>query len=105
MNLKNTIPPITVDLADWLIIKDILNKIIPDYEVWAFGSRVRGTPKKFSDLDLVIKSEHEISINTLGNLQQAFSDSALPFKVDLIDWSTTTENFRKIIRENYVVLQ
>jgi uncharacterized protein len=36
------------------IVKKILAKHVPNYEVWAFGSRVSGKAKKFSDLDLVI---------------------------------------------------
>ncbi len=36
------------------IVHAILQKNVPDREVWAFGSRVKGTAKPFSDLDLAI---------------------------------------------------
>lgn len=42
------------------IVKDILKKNIPEYEVRAFGSRVTGKAKTYSDLDLVIMSSNPI---------------------------------------------
>ena len=41
----------------------------------------------------------------MADLRDAFSDSDLPFKVDLVDWAATKENFRKIIKKGYVVLK
>jgi len=34
-------------------IQDILQRLVPDCEVRAFGSRVRGAAKPYSDLDLI----------------------------------------------------
>ena len=39
------------------LVRGILQEIAPDREVWAFGSRVKGTAKPYSDLDLVIRGE------------------------------------------------
>ena len=41
----------------------------------------------------------------LANLQEAFSESDLPFRVDVLDWATTSEDFRRIIDQSYEVLQ
>jgi predicted nucleotidyltransferase len=40
----------------WQIVQDILRQHAPRYEVWAFGSRVKGKAKQHSDLDLAIIS-------------------------------------------------
>ena len=32
------------------IIKAILQRYVPEHSVWAFGSRVKGTTKPYSDL-------------------------------------------------------
>jgi len=34
----------------------------------------------------------------------AFQESALPFKVDVVDWASTAEGFRRIIEAERVVL-
>jgi predicted nucleotidyltransferase len=58
-----------------------------------------------SDLDLVIRADKPLTLLHLANLSEAFSESDLPFKVDVVDWATTQENFRRIIEEHHVVLQ
>ena len=82
------------------IVFSILLKYVPEHEVLAFGSRVNQKPKKHSDLDLVIKTDSPLAL-----LRDAFSESNLPFKVDIVDWSRISKNFQKIIEEKFEVLQ
>lgn len=67
-------------------------------QVFAFGSRVRGDHQKYSDLDLLIKSDQQISIQALQRLQSAFQESNLPFRVDIVDWWTISADFRSRIQ-------
>ena len=85
-------------------VKDILNQFVPNYEVRVFGSRIRGTAKKYSDLDLVIMSQKPIPIQKMALLKEAFSESNLPFKVDLVDWSLISDEFKKVIEQGNVVI-
>lgn len=87
------------------IVKTILQQLVPDYTVWAFGSRVKGKAKKYSDLDLAIISEEPLDFLARDRLKEAFSESDLPWRVDLVDWATTSEDFREIIQKVYVVIQ
>ena len=77
---------------------------MPNLEVWAFGSRASFTAKKYSDLDLALIGDQPLSISVMGELRESFSESLLPFKVDLVDWATTSLSFRKIIENSKVVL-
>jgi type I restriction enzyme S subunit len=38
-------------------------------------------------------------------MAEAFDESDLPYKVDLVDWATTSESFRKIIERDRVVVK
>ncbi len=87
------------------IVRDILQKNIPQREVWAFGSRVKGTAKRYSDLDLAVIGETPLSLSEHADLSDDFSESDLPWRVDIVDWATTSENFRNIIKRQYIVLQ
>jgi len=78
-------------------VKGILRDHVPGDKVYAFGSRVNGRAKPFSDLDLVVKSEKPLNLEKLGELRWAFSDSDLPIKVDVVDWTGLEESFRKMI--------
>jgi hypothetical protein len=37
--------------------------------------------------------------------EEAFAESVLPFRVDLMDWHTISENFQKIIDQKYELIQ
>ena len=83
------------------IIKTILQMIVPDYAVRAFGSRVHGERMKpFSDLDLVVMTKKPLDLNVLADLKEALSASSLSFRVDVIDWSRTEDRFRAIISQH-----
>lgn len=87
------------------LIQQILGDIVPQCEVWAFGSRVNGNPKPFSDLDLALIGSQAIPLGTRANLAEAFSESDLPWKVDLVDWHSISPEFQKIIQTNYEIIQ
>ena len=77
---------------------------MPQYKVGIFGSCVRGTARKFSDLDLVIYSDEPMSLQTQAELAEVFSDSDLRFKVNVVDWSSTNHAFRKIIEQDKIII-
>lgn len=83
-------------------VRHILKKFVPKHKVLAFGSRVRGTAKKHSDLDLAIISDEPIPLQTMALMKEAFSESSIPFKVDLIDWSLTSDEFRRLIENENI---
>jgi predicted nucleotidyltransferase len=88
------------------IIKDILQKHVPDRAVWVFGSRYRGNHRKFSDLDLIITGPEKIGISLWGDIKFDFEDSDLPYRVDILDWCELTPEFRAVVlRQGYAVLQ
>ena len=86
-------------------IKRILAEYVPDCEVRAFGSRVKWTAKDYSDLDLAIIGKEKIDRKCLNRLEEAFENSALPVRVDVLDWWSISENFRKVIDEQCEIVQ
>ena len=82
-------------------VRGILAAHVPEFDVWAFGSRVTGTVKDYSDLDLAVITDSPLSARRLAILVDAFAESDLPFKVDVVDWAETDPNFRKIIAQNH----
>jgi len=82
------------------LVRSILRQYFPRGEAWIFGSRYIGGAKKFSDLDLALKSDHPLTLDELGIIDEAFENSSLPFRVDAIDYLSVRESFRAIIDEN-----
>ena len=73
-----------------------------DVAVYAFGSRTKSTARPYSDLDLILKSKHKISLQLLDQLKNDFEESDLPFRVDLSDWHRVSETFKSCIEEGMV---
>ena len=86
-------------------VKRILLEHVPECEVRAFGSRVTGRAKPWSDLDLALIGQQPLGFRRLGLLKEAFQESTLPFRVDVLDWHETSPSFQAIIDQRYTVLQ
>ena len=86
-------------------VSRILADIVPDCEVLAFGSRVNGNARKYSDLDLVVRGREPLGLSRYARLSVAFEESSLPINVDVLDWHTIPESFRQNVEGNYVVVQ
>ncbi|AGX88604.1 nucleotidyltransferase-like protein [Candidatus Symbiobacter mobilis CR] len=88
-------------------VRDLLQKHIPEAEVWAYGSRVRGDFYDASDLDLVARfpSTKKRDVFRLCAMAEAFQESNLPIIVQIIDWDGIPNSFREEILAKYVVVQ
>lgn len=86
-------------------VKNILQKFVVNAEVRVFGSRLARSVKPYSDLDLVVIDTHKLELVKLYQLRDAFEESELPFRVDVLDWNRISEQFKQIIQQNYEVLQ
>ncbi len=86
-------------------VKTILKQQIPDLTVLAFGSRVKGTARAYSDLDLAIMTQTPLRIDQYSALKYAFSESNLPFQVDIVDWASISDEFKTIIQKEAIEIQ
>jgi uncharacterized protein len=62
------------------MVQAILNKY--PYHFYAYGSRVKGTARRISDLDICYYDN--ISSSDITQLQEEFTESNLPFEVELV---------------------
>ena len=74
--------------------RDIIDTVLKKFpnEYYLFGSRAKGTAKALSDLDLLVKKP--ITKVNLAELREAFEESNLPFKVDIVIWDQLDDAFR-----------
>jgi type I restriction enzyme S subunit len=86
------------------LVNALVAEWLPASDVRLFGSRARGTPKPYSDLDLVIMGDTPTPLSTLGQLQEAFACSDLPWRVDVVDWANTAPEFQRHIQADSVSL-
>lgn len=71
-------------------------------DIYLFGSRVKGLAKQYADLDVLIMTNEPIPLTILSDLNETFSESDLPFKVDIVDWHRISPAFRAKIKNEWV---
>lgn len=87
------------------IVHEIIARHLPaGVSVRVFGSRAKWTAKPHSDLDLALKGKEPLPRSVLGDLAEAFSESDLPFRVDVVDWHTVAPSFQAVIDRDGVQL-
>jgi predicted nucleotidyltransferase len=99
--------PMYIDLpADHRrLVLNILRAHLPvSTKAWVFGSRTTGRVRRYSDLDLAIDAGRELTLDEIATLAEAFSDSDLPYRVDLMDWQGIDDCWRQTIAAQRVAL-
>jgi predicted nucleotidyltransferase len=88
-------------------LRALLERHVPDAEVWAFGSRVIGGAHEGSDLDLVLRNAYDPTqaVPGLADLREALQSSALPMLVEAHDASQLPASFQREIERQYSVIQ
>lgn len=72
--------------------------------VFVFGSRTGQAYRPDSDVDLLIETQEEIPLNTLARLKEAFEESDLPFRVDVVLRTDVSPEFYQRIQEDLTPL-
>jgi len=88
-------------------VLDLLRAQVPEAEVWAYGSRVTGGGHEASDLDLVLRNPADLKAESraIYDLKDAFVESNLPIRVDVMDWARIPASFHREIERAHVLLQ
>lgn len=86
-------------------VKSILRKFVSGCEIRVFGSRVTAKATRYSDLDIAICSDQAIEQRHIWKLEEEFSDSDLPFRIDIIVWQNINARFQEKITECYEIIE
>jgi len=99
--------PVPIDLpADHrrLVLNIIRTNLPQGTKAWVFGSRATGRARRYSDLDLALDAGRQMTLDEIARLTEAFSDSDLPHRVDLVDWHDIDDRWRQTIMAERVAL-
>ncbi|MCL2484771.1 MAG: restriction endonuclease subunit S [Endomicrobia bacterium] len=94
-----------IDLRDdyFKILKTILTEHLEglNARVYTFGSRAKWTAKDTADIDLALDVKN-IPQKLIRNLTDAFEESNIPYKVDIVDLNAIDDSFRNNIKNDLV---
>lgn len=87
---------------DLKILHLLLSKHKDNFEFYAFGSRVKGNHKQYSDLDIAVIDKKK---EGLAKLQNDLEESDLSITVDLVDIEKISAGFKKLIEKEMVKIE
>lgn len=88
---------------DKKIIIKIIKKYLPDSIIYLFGSRARKDNSATSDFDIALDAKASIDEGVMSAIRNEIEESIIPFKVDIIDLSAVSADFKnKILKEGHV---
>lgn len=87
------------------MVIEILEKHFGDQKVkvYLYGSRARREEHSASDIDLAVKSTDSITYK-LSEVKEAFFESYIPYKVDLVDLKTAGKELKENIKKEGVLI-
>jgi predicted nucleotidyltransferase len=90
---------------DLAIVRDVLKDLPENAKVFILGSRATGTRlKPFSDLDIALDLGKPLESVLKYALQEAFEESDLPYRVDILDLQTVSKSFLPFIEKDFLPL-
>mgnify|MGYP001952527727 CR=1 FL=1 len=95
MLMSNSKAMISIKTEHLEIVDEILQKY--PYKFYVYGSKVKGTNKKLSNLDLCFFDN--ILDNVVSHIEEYFDNSNLPFIVEIVNWNHCNDNFKELIKD------
>ena len=86
----------------YALVRNILCSQLKTHKVYVFGSRAVNNARKFSDLDLCIDGEL-LNMEKIATLKDAFSESDLPYFVDVVQKLQLSDAFYQSIKKDFVL--
>ena len=89
-----------------LVLEAILREHLPDTEVWAYGNRVSSPKSDECDLNLALRARdlQKIPDTRMDGFRRAVHTSSVPIPVNVQDWACMSEQFRRELEREHMVL-
>lgn len=88
----------------------LVEREIPECEVWVFGSRADGSSYDGSDIDLAIRGSSRdgtdscVNWSKIFDLQNGLDESDIPYMVDLMPWEALPSRIQGRAQEHHIVI-
>lgn len=80
------------------IFKKHLN--MSDYKAFFFGSRVTGTCRPTSDIDVGLEGPESVQLSVLEKIKSDVENLPILYKIDVVDFSTVPKEFNQVVGKN-----
>lgn len=91
-------------------IKEIVGRHLDlkKYKIFFFGSRVKGSKYLVddrSDIDIGIEGLMAVPSDIMSNIEEEISKIEILYRIDIVDFRDTSEDFYKVAKQNIEIIK
>ena len=84
-------------------IISIIKALMPTAKIYLFGSRARGTARKWSDIDIALDVGHAVPLTAIDELISMFQATNIPYKIEIVDFHQVNPDMQNAIKNEGVL--
>lgn len=81
----------------------LISALIPEVRIYLFGSRVRGTHAKWSDIDIALDAGKKLPHPRVDEINTVFAATNMPYTVQVLDIHNVTDSMRESVLKEGVI--
>ena len=86
------------------ILIKIIEKKLPNCDIYLFGSRARSDYSQGSDIDIALNdNDKKIDFKIILNIYSKIEETSIPLTIDLVDLNNIDANFKKAIKKERIL--
>lgn len=77
-------------------IREIASRYLSssEYEIFFFGSRVRGDSSEVSDIDIGVEGAEKLSLSIKNEIEEEIDRLPMLYKINFVDFKSVSEKFK-----------
>ncbi len=81
----------------------VISALIPDAQIYLFGSRARGTNGKFADIDIALNAGKPLPIEDIDELESMLKESNILYTIEIVDFYQVTPSMQEEIIKDRII--
>ena len=75
----------------------LISAMMPDVNIYLFGSRARKVHTERSDIDIALKGKEKLDRYAVGEIRSVLEATNIPYTVDVVDYYGVNADMREMI--------
>ena len=92
-----------IEVTDKEKIIGLISTVLPEVKIYLYGSFARRESKSWSDIDIALEGNGKIDYNRIAEIKDILDASSIPFKFDVVDMATVSEDMRNQILKDRII--
>jgi predicted nucleotidyltransferase len=81
----------------------VISALMPQVNIYLFGSRARGTHAQWADIDIALDGGKELPRADVDEIKSMFKESNILYRIDVVDFHSVTPLMQQQILQDRII--